>query len=182
MPKYRAWDKVIGKMIYDGDTVMWSNVPHPNVRVTNLGLVYDVNNASNDYVRVYKNGKSEDFYSSWDYTILTNNHLILMQSTSLLDSHGTEIFEGDIVKHTRTNWYCLGHPSHNTDLVDNNEIYRDEKYPGALRCRTIDLSRKNQPPYSGSGYLSFKDSRADKNIIEIIGSIHANPELLGDPK
>jgi uncharacterized phage protein (TIGR01671 family) len=121
--------------------------------------------------------------SSWlpkglQLEIFSPDQCILMQSSGLLDKNGVEIFEGDIVKHTRTNWYCPGHPSHNTDLIDNNEIYRDKEYPGALRALTIDLSRKNQPPYSCSSYLSFKDSRADKNIIEIIGNIHANPELL----
>ena len=109
-----------------------------------------------------------------------NYGMELMQFTGLKDKNGKEIYERDIIKHIRKHWYCPGHPKHNKDLVDNCEIYFDEEN-GIISERTIDLTRKNQPPYSSSGILtknSFNDERADKNIIEVIGNIYENPEFL----
>lgn len=104
----------------------------------------------------------------------------LMQFTGLHDVHGKEIYEGNIVKWTRKHWYCPGHPEHDKDLVDNVEIYFDDE-DGVISGRIIDLTRKNQPPYSSSGVLTrnfFIDERADKNVIAVIGNIYENPELL----
>lgn len=98
------------------------------------------------------------------------------QCTGLKDKKYWLIYEGDIVKYTRTNWYCPGHPKHNQDLIDINEIFWDDEEYSFRR-------RGKFPGGNGSGWIGsikFNDSRADENIIEVIGNIHENPELLED--
>ena len=107
---------------------------------------------------------------------------ILMQFTGLKDKNEKEIYEGDILKITRVNWYCLGHPKNNTDVIDQVEIYWDEEKNGMF-SRTFDFERlkrnPNQRPYCSSGSLGsgWNDERADENIWEVIGNIYENPEL-----
>lgn len=128
------------------------------------------------------NGMVDKFWTNEYKFTSDTSKFTLMQFTGLKDKNGKEIYEGDIIKHTRKHWYCPTHPMHNKDLIDNCEVYSDEE-KGVISKRTIDLTRKNQPPYSSSGILtldSFQDERADKNIIEVIGNIYENPELLGE--
>lgn len=107
----------------------------------------------------------------------------LGQFTGLKDKDLNEIYEGDILIYTRKHWYCPGHPKHNTDLVDQVEVYWDEE-KNRMSTRTFDFERlkrnPNQRPYSSSGSLGagWNDERADANIVEIIGNIRQNPELL----
>ena len=113
------------------------------------------------------------------------DYLVVQMFTGLKDKNGKEIYEGDIVKYTRKHWYCPGHPMHNKDLVDRCEVYWDEE-DNAMSMRTFDFERlksnPNQAPYSSSGHLGngWNDERADKNIVEVIGNIYENPELLSN--
>jgi len=101
----------------------------------------------------------------------------IMQFTGLHDKNGKEIYEGDVVKYTRKKWNCLGHPQHGKDLVDICKIYWDEERHGFGN----DMRAKNGRVYS-SGYLGFTDERAKEIVIEVIGNIYENPELLEKSK
>jgi uncharacterized phage protein (TIGR01671 family) len=102
----------------------------------------------------------------------------LIQFTGLLDKNGKEIYEGDIVKYTRKHWYCPGHPEHNKDLVDICTVYWDEEKHGFGKD-SMSTRDKTLRVYS-SGYLGFNDERADKNIVEVIGNIYENPDILDE--
>ena len=91
---------------------------------------------------------------------IVNNDIHLMQSTGLKDKNGKEIFEGDIVRY-------------NIDVVDI------KKHP-TLGFYTVLNGREG---FFGDGMIieDFeKDAEEFSQIVEIIGNIYENQELLED--
>lgn len=76
--------------------------------------------------------------------------VVLMQYTGLKDKNGKEIFEGDIVR-----------------IVDKNYWVEWNRYVWAFNSKT------HYKPFS-----SYDDNTLEELIIEVIGNIHENPELL----
>jgi len=95
------------------------------------------------------------------------------QYTGLTDKNGKKIFEGDIRKYTRKNWHEPLSSQNGTDLIGFLEIYYDDT------CATFKYKHYDENcKLLGSGFLLLEDSRAEENIIEIIGNVYDNPELL----
>lgn len=100
----------------------------------------------------------------------------LGQYTGLKDNNGTKIFEGDIVKYTRKNMYAPTASFHNQDIVSLHKIcWNEEKHAFYQQHYKIE---SKQCKCIGGGSLNFNDERAEKNIIEVIGNIYDNPELI----
>lgn len=125
VPKFRAWDSSKKEMFTD------------TFAITESGQVIVV--------------EQESVASPPDYVFV--EHLVIMQSTGLVDKEGTEVFEGDILHHQIQTEY--------TFIVkydkDNARWYGD----GLSRTYRIDLMKHFMQYY------------------KIIGNIYENPELLG---
>ena len=90
---------------------------------------------------------------------IVNNDLVLMQSTGLKDKNGKEIFEGDVVTDGHTTGDIKNHPTLGFYMVDDNGIERFFS--------------------DGSTIGDFEeDVETAARILEIIGNIYTNPELL----
>ena len=95
------------------------------------------------------------------YMVLAED-LVLMQSTGLKDKNGKEIFEGDII----------------TNGIDVMSIKRHDTL-GFY----IDFKGKIDFIADGADLEEFEeDAKEIADIIEIIGNIYENPELLEDSK
>ncbi|MBU9788572.1 YopX family protein [Lentilactobacillus sp. G22-6] len=81
------------------------------------------------------------------------------QSTGLKDKNGKEIYEGDI-------------------LAWHSNIYRKHDWVGLVLYRGAGFAvQESDKSYSSPEWLDSA-CRKDANIIEVIGNIHENPELL----
>lgn len=96
------------------------------------------------------------------------------QYTGLLDKNGKKIFEGDIIRYTRTNMYAPSCSFHKQDLVSIHLVLWDSSVSAFVQ-QHYSLNEKR---IVGKGSAVLYDDRAKENIVEIIGNIHDNPELL----
>lgn len=96
-------------------------------------------------------GSKECFYDG--------DGLTLEQFTGLKDKNGKEIYEGDI-------------------LAWHSNIYRKHDWVGLVLYRGAGFAvQESDKSYSSPEWLDCA-CRKDANIIEVIGNIHTNPELL----
>lgn len=96
------------------------------------------------------------------------------QYTGLKDKNGVEIYEGDIVRWIRKNMYVPGAHFHKQDIVQICEVYYNEKQFRFMKSGKFS---------TGGGFaasIDFNDDRAEECIVEVIGNIHDNPQLLID--
>ena len=82
------------------------------------------------------------------------NNIVVMQSTGLVDKHGNQIFEGDIVKNVRTGI--------------SRKVYWD------AHCASFHLSKRGKKE-SNVDYWSLSNPQWN---YEVIGNIYQNKELL----
>lgn len=98
----------------------------------------------------------------------------LGQFTGLCDNDGNKIYEGDVVKLTRINMYAPSASFNGKDLISFHRVcWNDEKH--CFYQEHFDIEKKR---VTGAGILCFEDERAEENIIEVIGNIYDNPELV----
>ena len=85
--------------------------------------------------------------------------IVIEQSTGLKDANGKEIYEGDI-------------------LAWHSNVYRKQDWVGLVQYRGAGFVVQDDPKeFSTSTWLEVACSK-DANIVEIVGNIHENPELL----
>lgn len=88
-----------------------------------------------------------------------DGHRVLEQFTGLKDKNGKDIYEGDI-------------------LAWHSNIYRKHDWVGLVLYRGAGFAvQESDKSYSSPEWLDCA-CRKDANIIEVIGNIHENPELL----
>ena len=92
---------------------------------------------------------------------IVNNDIHLMQSTGLFDKKGVEIFEGDIVKRYRS-------PFFKAKWEYQIETVIKEK-------ASLLLGREFGKNF---GTIPFDSPFAESVLLEVIGNIYENPELL----
>lgn len=125
IPKYRAWDNANKEMFKD------------TFSITESGQVVVV--------------EQEDVMCPPDYVFV--DHLVIMQSTDMVDRDGNIIFEGDIVKMLK-------------------DIYSEPTYYEVVRHRG-GAYRLESKQHGCELWLRHTD-------CEVIGNIYENPELLED--
>ncbi|WP_051996245.1 YopX family protein, partial [Lentilactobacillus farraginis] len=102
--------------------------------------------------------EANDEYATLEYWKPVDNENI-DEFTGLKDRNGKEIYEGDI-------------------LAWHSNIYRKQDWVGLVTYRGAGFAvQESGKARSTSGWLECA-SREGSNIVEIIGNVHENPELL----
>lgn len=107
----------------------------------------------------FKNGLPDDR----DIYFYDFDEIVLMQSTGLKDKNGKEIFEGDVVKRYRS-------PFFKAKWEYQIETVLKEK-------ASLLLGREFGKNF---GTIPFDSPFAKSDLLEVIGTIYENPELLED--
>jgi uncharacterized phage protein (TIGR01671 family) len=152
--KFRAWDKYKSKMHYltDSKTEIEFDSSVSFIPVMWECVVYDENGKIQEFFGSHERHDYDDY--NWNFDETGN---ILMQYTGLKDKNGKEIYEGD--------------------LISDDYIYYYGKEPNKLlQVQWIDY-----------GWYPFTSCNCgecglglDTKLVEVIGNIYMNPELLGN--
>lgn len=124
-----------------------------------------------DYFNTRYEIKFHDDLCDYDTGVIPD-HDTIGQYTGLKDKNGTKIFEGDIVQLTRTKMRAPTASFNGKDIVSKHLIYWDEER------HAFHQKHYTEERCIGGGSIDFEDVRAEENIIEVVGNIHDNPELL----
>lgn len=154
--KFRAWDAKWKRMYMPKDTILQSWVGEEGWEIE----------------RYFANGDHAESVAVDGKTV------VLMQYTGLKDKNGKEIYEGDIV-HYRYN-------------VGNKKGEWEYDCDGLISWKSTGF---HIGPLGGQGWLSAwliacpglygndeKETYGPNELLEVIGNIHENPELLKDVK
>lgn len=128
IPKFRAWDNDDEYMEYTDNNLVVS-FSDEGVDVTD--------------------------HTTFGHSCTAMEDFELMQSTGLKDKNGTEIYEGDIVQHSKKPNPCFSYPF---EVV---QARTGEWRLDNFRCGTV---------------LAF----SNQDELEVLGNIYENPELLED--
>lgn len=133
IPKFRAWDREKDRMIYPSTTGVCFEMNDDGISVLDIDVDYP-----NDY----------------GFPKIAS---ILMQSTTLKDKNGVEIFEGDIVQ-----W---------GDTPD----WEEEPIRVAVVKITPDIQFDSNVGIFEYGRFIYRDT---ERFLTVLGNVYENPELL----
>lgn len=120
--------------------------------------VPDIRFGPNGVTRAYINWDEDDWGRTADtWMDVEDPEFCLMQYTGLKDKNGTEIYEGDVVRHS-TSWLYTE---------------EDEKHMADVEVITVEIP----DIYYRIEFSGYDFDRGG----EVIGNIHENPELLEQP-
>ena len=106
-----------------------------------------------------KNHYVQTTFNKIGYSYGQPDDVIVEQYTGLKDANGKDIYEGDI-------------------LAWHSNIYRKHDWVGLVLYRGAGFAvQESDKSYSSPEWLDCA-CRKDANIIEVIGNVHENPELL----
>lgn len=145
--KFRAWDTVSNYMV---DSTAGYFVEFDGDLWFNLGAV-----------------------DNKDLLLNQSEKLILMQFTGLKDKHGTEIYEGDIVRILYTDWPSQ-RPETNGRYAMTLDEYKDSiSNIGKVIYENVQFCIQ----FNEQGYLSSLEP-GPHGQITVIGNVYEHPELL----
>lgn len=152
IPKFRAFDKE-HKMMCEVTLIRFSDVQYMSVKY-----------------RINKNGKKIDEWSNLDDDACGT--CVLMQSTGLKDKNGVEIFEGDIVRHSKISTDISIVRFGEFGVPNIEEMEYQDMAVGFYFENASDL--KDVEPFN----MTIPLNNLYVKGIEIIGNIYENQELL----